>query len=69
MGIGGQKMITVLFRSFGAVLGCVNGFDEGWAYPDLDPSLGVLVASSMILDLIKRGDVLSRVMRRFLDNF
>jgi len=35
----------------------------------LDLSLGILVASSMILDLIKGRDVLSRVMRQFLNNF
>ena len=35
----------------------------------LDLSLGILVASSMILDLIKGKDVLSRVMRQFLNNF
>ena len=35
----------------------------------LDLSFGILVASSMILDLIKGRDVLSRVMRQFLNNF
>ncbi|HDJ66646.1 MAG TPA: DUF2877 domain-containing protein [Nitrososphaeria archaeon] len=35
----------------------------------LDLSLGILIASSMILNLIRGKDILNRVIRQFLNNF